>query len=170
MVIDGCSQTFERLARQRLPSRMREMRQAMRKAFPMSEIGRRGNGPKTLLRRFDRTEDFPGCYVLIERGKPVYVGISRGVVKRLLQHAKGATHYDASLAYRMAKSRRGHELTRSEAMEQQHFKDAFQRAKKRILRMSVAFTEIDSAVELHLFEVYCAMKLDTSKWNTFRTH
>jgi hypothetical protein len=34
----------------------------------------------------------------------------------------------------------------------------------------VAFIEIANEVELHLFEVYAAIELDTGEWNTFRTH
>ena len=35
---------------------------------------------------------------------------------------------------------------------------------------AVAFVEIPNPLELYLFEAYCAIALDTSEWNTIRTH
>jgi hypothetical protein len=57
---------------------------------------------RQVLARFGRTADCSGCYVLLEKGDPFYVGISRKVASRLSQHVKGKTHFDASLAYAMA--------------------------------------------------------------------
>jgi hypothetical protein len=34
----------------------------------------------------------------------------------------------------------------------------------------VATIPIENPVELYLFEVYAALALGTSRWNTFRTH
>jgi len=34
----------------------------------------------------------------------------------------------------------------------------------------VAAVRITNALERYLFEVYCAMKLNTWRWNTFATH
>ncbi len=170
MAIDECRYTFAELARSRLPARMRLMRRAIRCPYDMSQFGEAGVGPRTLLCRMGRNEDFAGCYVLLNRRRPIYIGISRGVVGRLIQHVKGRTHYDASLAYRMACDGNSHSLTRSQAMERPSFRRAFEEAKERLLRMSVAFIDIENPVELHLFEVYCAMQLDTARWNSFRTH
>jgi len=170
MAIDDCPYTFRQLTRQRLPQRMRELRRAMRHARRMGDFARPRIGPATLLREMHKSEDFCGCYVLIERRKPFYVGISRRVVHRLIQHVRGRSHYDASLAYRIACGTKRHSLTRRKAMQEKAFKGAFQKAKDRLRRMKVAFVEINDPVELHLFEVYCAMELHTGRWNTFRTH
>ena len=89
---------------------------------------------------------------------------------RLRQHGKGTTHFDASLAYRMACEKMPHELTRDEAMKDPDFRRAFDEAQTLIRHSSVAFVEISNPLELYLFEAYCAIELDTSEWNTFRTH
>ena len=170
MAIDKCPHTFEELAGMRLPAQMKELRRAMRSPHPMAEFGQTAVGPKTLLHRMGRSKDFAGSYVLMRGSRPVYVGISRVVIHRIMQHVKGRTHYDASLAYRMACEGNAHTLTRDQAMKRPSFRKAFEAAKHRLRRMKVAFVEIEDPVELHLFEVYCAIKLDTARWNTFRTH
>ena len=50
------------------------------------------------------------------------------------------------------------------------FQAAFVEARERLRGMGVAFVQIENAVERYLFEVYCAMALDTSVSNTFDTH
>jgi hypothetical protein len=170
MAIDNCPFTFQQLVTERLPDDMARMHKAMTKAHSMSVFARKGRGPKTVLRELGLEEDFAGCYVLMDEEKAVYVGISRKVVQRLLQHVKGRTHYDASLAYQIACKIYPHSLFRSEAMENPRFSTAFENAKAYLASLSVAFIPVEDDTELYLFEVYCAMMLDTSEWNTFRTH
>jgi hypothetical protein len=170
MAIDGCKHTFAGLASKVLPKYMTELRRRIAKATPMSEFAIEGVGISTLLRQFKRSRDFEGCYVLIEGDRPIYVGISRGVFQRLRQHVRGTTHFDASLAYRIAASHRPHNMTRSNAMADGDFQTHFENAQKYLRGLNVAFIEIENPLELCLFEAYCAMALDTSKWNTFETH
>lgn len=146
------------------------MREAMGRPHSMKEFGQKGIGNKTLLKRINRQTDFSGCYVLIENTTSVYVGISRTVIQRLLQHIKGSTHFDASLAYRIATVKYSHGLQRDAAMKDPVFLEEFERAKGYIATLNVAFIEIENDIELYLFEAYCALELDTSQWNTFRTH
>lgn len=138
--------------------------------IPMARFAERGVGAKTLLRQYGYDSDFSGCYVLIDRKRPVYTGIARGVFRRLSQHVKGGTHYDASLAYRMAKSRCHRQMTRSSHMSDQDFRILFDEAKARIATMKVAYIEITNPLELYVFEAFCAMALDTHPLNTFHTH
>jgi len=170
MPIDQCPHTFQQLATSRLPELMAQMRRSMAQAHPMEIFARTGVGDKSVARELSIPGDFPGCYVLIENDVPLYVGISRGVLKRLRQHVLGKTHFDASLAYRMASHAVGHELTRSEAMQHPVVKAEFDAAQTRLRAMRVAFIEIQNDLEIYLFEAYCAMELETSVWNTFRTH
>jgi len=116
-----------------------------------------------------KNSDFSGCYVLIRDGEPFYVGISRGVVGRLRQHGRGKTEFEATLAYRMACEKSRHKMTRSEAMKDSKFRKKFQEAQGLLNGSKVAFIEIENSLELDLFEAYCAIELNTSKWNTFRT-
>jgi hypothetical protein len=87
-----------------------------------------------------------------------------------MQHVRGKTHFDASLAYRMAADKGSHSLKRSAAMLDPKFGKEFEIEKKYLSTLNVAFIEIDNDLELYLSVAYCALELKTSKWNTFRTH
>lgn len=169
-MIDNCPGSFRELTARVLPGYMVRLRAAMKKPRSLTEFCVPGDGVKTILRRLGRTSDFSGSYVLTQDGKAFYVGISRGVIGRLRQHGTGKTHFDASLAYRMACEKVPHKMTRSAAMKNRKFKKEFQDAQRLLHGSSVAFIEIENPLELYLFEAYCAMELKTSKWNTFRTH
>jgi hypothetical protein len=168
MPVDGCTHTFEELANEVLPDHMRRMKRAMRHAIPMRTFV--DAGAAECRHCLGQSADFSGCYVLMSGKKPIYAGISRAVIARLRQHVKGKTHFDASLAYRMAKQRAPHKLQRGKAMLDGQFRSEFEQARGRLRRMRVAAIRIDCPVELYAFELYCSMKLDTAKWNTFRTH
>ena len=170
MSVDGCPHTFAELATKVLPGRMDEMRSAMREPWKMSDFSLVGLGTRGHLNRIGRKADFKGCYVLLEIGTPVYVGISQNVIQRLQQHVKGKTHYDASLAYRMAAHGNEAYPTRSIAMEDPNFFSQFGKHQSYIKSLNVACVEIDNPLELYLFEAFCSMELDTHQWNTFATH
>ena len=149
---------------------MVEMKKQISSPISMSQFFEKGVGKETLLKRFGFQTDFSGCYVLIENNFPIYVGISRTVISRLLQHVKGRTHYDASLAYRIANNSVNHNLSRNEAMQTEEMQVKFEKAKTKISKMNVAFIDIKNNLEIYLFQSFCSMELDTSKWNTFATH
>jgi hypothetical protein len=168
-VIDGCEHNFPTLAASVLPGHMRDLRAAMDRPMAMSDFAVPRVGVRALVKKHGRENDFSGCYVLRDRA-PIYVGISRGVFARLRQHVTGKTHFDASLAYRMAEDDAKHGKTRSEAMGDRDFRLLFE-VKKAVLRgLTVAAVPIENPLELHIFEAYAALELATSKWNTFRTH
>jgi predicted GIY-YIG superfamily endonuclease len=168
--IDKCERTFADLAAEVLPKYMDDIQAAMQNIRPLSGFCTRGVGVKTIVKRLGKQDDFSGCYVLLHDDKPFYVGISRRVVARLRQHGSGTTHSDASLAYSMAREKVAHNVTRTAAMKNPLFKQAFEEAKQLLNSCTVAFVEIENPLELYLFEAYCAMSFDTCKWNTFRTH
>ncbi|HLL88080.1 MAG TPA: hypothetical protein VK324_02140 [Tepidisphaeraceae bacterium] len=170
MPIDGCTHRFADLTGRVLPNHMRKLRAAMAKPTPMATFHGLKQGVKACCRRIGKEADFSGCYVLLDHGKPIYVGISRGVVGRLIQHVRGRTHFDASLAYRIAVREWPRKMPRGEAMRDPDFRAKFDLAQTRIRGFDVAFVEIECSVELYAFELYCAMELDTTDWNTFRTH
>jgi len=170
MAIDECQYSFKELAEQRLPLLMTKMNEALASSMQMSIFSEKGVGKKTILKNLKKKSDFQGCYVLSDENGPLYVGISRGIIQRLIQHVKGKTHFDASFAYRIASENFEHEMSRGDAMNHDKFKTYFSDAQKYISGMSVAFIEIPNDLELYLFEVYCSMELDTSLWNTFKTH
>lgn len=170
MPIDNCSESFETLASVVLPAHMTRLIEALAHPIPAQKFVGFKSPTREVLSRLGRSKDFPGCYVFINAGKAVYVGISRGVVKRLVQHLNFQSHYSASLVYRMASEDFPHEMKRNQAMMDDKFREIFLSAQGRLREMSVAFIEIGNDVELYLFEVMAAMQLDTAAWNTFRTH
>jgi predicted GIY-YIG superfamily endonuclease len=164
---------FNNLVEKVLPKQLRTLRDQIKKDPPSLET----LSKESLLlirKRFGVNKgDFAGCYVLIKNGSPFYVGISRKVISRLRQHFKGKSHFDASLAYRMAKDKIGQNkfyLTRDEAMRDKTFKNLFIKAKSNLLKAKVVFVKMESAEERYLFEIYAAMQFNTFKWNSFDTH
>jgi predicted GIY-YIG superfamily endonuclease len=170
MAIDGCDKSFPELAQTVLPQYMVDLRKAIKTPKPLSAFAEPGVGPVTLCRRFGYKSDPIGCYVIIDNKKPIYVGISKHIFQRLMEHVRQGDHYTATLAYRMAATRNPHNGTAKEAMKNKVFRRRFDESRQELLSMSVAFIEIINPLELYLFEAYCAMMLDTCKWNTFRTH
>lgn len=170
MPIDNCPHTFAELAGKVLPEHLERLMGALRHPIPAATFVGFKSASREALSKVRREIDFPGCYVFVDQTKPVYVGISRGVVKRLVQHLNFESHYAASLVYRMASEDYPHEMKRDQAMKDDQFRSVFLTAQGRLRETSVAFIEINNDLELYLFEVLAAMHLDTDTWNTFRTH
>lgn len=170
MPIDNCQYTFAELATEVLPSHMERLKASMGAPFPAAWIREQGVGQSALVRRLHRDSDFPGCYVFIEHGEPLYVGISRGVVRRLFQHLTANNHFSGSLAYYIAKRKNDPGGTREQNMNDPAFRALFDDSQRRLEQCAIATVEISNPVELHLFEVYAAMEIGTGELNTFRTH
>jgi hypothetical protein len=170
MSINKCKYTFNELAISVLPKHFERLEKELRSPIPAEQFVGFATPSRRALSVLNRSADFPGCYVFIERNTPIYVGISRNVIKRLVQHLNTASHYSASLVYRIAFDDFPHEMKRDQAMKDDKFRDIFFSAQSRLRRMSIAAVEVENDLELYLFEVYVAMRLDTSVWNTFRTH
>jgi hypothetical protein len=177
MPIDACTNTFAELAAVVMPGYMADLRKAIATPHVLGDFTTPGVGVRSILKRLGRSADFAGCYVIVREGRPMYVGISRCVVSRLRQHCNGTSHFSATLAYAVAKKKFSQDgmgkiqgVTRDAAMKDPTVREAFDAARQLLRDGNVAFIEIANAVELHLFEVYAAMELDTGEWNTFRTH
>jgi hypothetical protein len=149
---------------------MERLRAALTNPHPGAHFAIPKVGPRSLARALGIQKDFSGCYVLIERGAPKYVGISRGVITRLRQHLLGKTHFDASLAYAIAQRRCPTRGRRSETMADARFREAFQDAQAYLVGLDIAYVDIENPLELYLFEAYAAIAFATFEWNTFRTH
>lgn len=143
---------------------------AITKPIPATSLIGVKSASRAALKIIAKDTDFSGCYVFLDGTKPIYVGISRKVVRRLTQHLNTDTHYSASLVYQMAREDYPHEMKRAQAMKDEQFKEVFLQVQERLRAMSFAFIPIENDLELYLFEVYAAMALDTGTWNTFRTH
>jgi len=46
----------------------------------------------------------------------------------------------------------------------------FDRRREYLLSLDVAVVEIPKPLELHVFDAYAAIELDTAKWSTFERH
>jgi hypothetical protein len=170
MPIDACQHKFLDLTLRVFPQYMDQMRRSLEAPHPLADFCKPGVGPGFLTKQLGLKGDFSGCYVLVDAGTPIYVGISRTVIGRLRQHVFGKTHSDASLAYLMATKKAPHEVTRSQAMRDMGFKTAFDDAQAYLRSLTCATIAIENPLELYLFEAFCAMELDTAQWNTFVTH
>ena len=170
MPIDNCTYSFEKLASTVLPSQFSRLEESIRSPIPAERLVAFKSATKEVLDRVSRSADFSGCYVFLEDLKPLYVGITRTVLKRIVQHLNEDSHNSATLVYRMASEDYPHEMKRDQAMKDHQFRSAFFTVQEKLRNMSVAFVEIDNDLELYVFEVFASMKLDTDTWNTFRTH
>lgn len=170
MPIDNCIHSYEKLSNEILPSYFLELTENMKTPKSAADFVGYKSATKEVLKKAERTVDFPGCYVFIDNLKPIYVGISRNIIKRLTQHLNHDSHFSASLVYKMATEDFPHEMKRDQAMRDEQFRDVFLHNQSRLQNMKVAYIQIQNDLELYLFEVYASMKLDTDTWNTFRTH
>jgi len=168
--VDGCNTSFRDLAASVLPDHFSRLEESIKSPFPAKWVREPGIGEVKLLKRIQRQLDFPGCYVFIENTHPLYVGISRGVIGRLYQHLTANNHFSGSLAYFIAKCQYDPGGTREHNMTDAGFRTLFEDSQIRLEQCSIATVEIGNPVELHLFEVYAAMELQTGEFNTFRTH
>lgn len=118
----------------------------------------------------------PGIYLFNEGERPVYVGQSRNLRKRLKQHTGSRRdHNQASFAFNLAKreaATAGADVTRFRAQlsADPAFAALFTTARETVAAMSVRFIEVPDRIVRTLFEVYAALALDTVEFNSFETH
>lgn len=115
--------------------------------------------------------DFKGLYIYIYDDVPFYVGISKGVIGRTLQHLRGHSHNTSTLAFNIGLL--GYEIRNGKKYignrKQFDFKSDVTPAKQFLLKQKIAFLPIPSDEEMYLFEIYCAMNLQCCL-NKFATH
>ena len=165
----------EKLKRLRHPESRKPLKELFGSDF------KRGEGRDNLYRdiksgelpKYAKDRHVKGLYIWFHDGKPFYVGISGKIAKRLHQHINNQSHYSASMAYKIAN------LVYGFVFDEEHDDGGKQtRAKfskkhiaeiqKWMKEQEVAYIEIDDNDELALFEIFCAMKLDTAL-NSFQT-
>ena len=117
-------------------------------------------------------KDFQGIYIFFKDNQPFYVGISRNVITRIIQHVKGNNHFSSSLCYRLGANLYKKEMgvAHSGGRAGLDFKKYCEPGKAALIKCNVAFYKVDDFLELYLFEVYVAMKLGTLNYNLFETH
>lgn len=119
----------------------------------------------------ERQNDFKGIYVFLYQHHPFYVGISKGVIGRIIQHVKGHNHFQSTLAYNISMVR--HEIINGSKYQgkrsEYDFKGMVKPTQEFLLNQNIAFFPIEDDIEMYLFEVYCAMELQCG-FNSFTTH
>lgn len=117
-----------------------------------------------------------GIYLFSERGRPIYVGQSQDIRRRLGDHTRpSGSHFSASFAFLLAKAaakRRGIRVNRPRATLAAHprFGALFKGAKERVANMQVQFVKVEDPVRRTVFEVYASLLLGTTRFNSFETH
>ncbi len=119
-----------------------------------------------------------GIYVLFDKNKPIYVGRSNNIKRRLNEHSnEGSDRYSATFAFRLAlkeyerKYRKSVKGVRRQDLEKDHeFAFEFKEAKSRVAEMGIKVIDIDDQITQTIFEVYAAMKLGTLEYNSFDNH
>lgn len=117
----------------------------------------------------------PGVYLFSEHDRPVYVGQTRNLRRRLAQHTGAwARENQATFAFNRARDEAALDptfnprRTRKELAGDSSFRTMFSRARERVAAMSVRFVEVDDPELRTVFEVYASVALGTE--NTFETH
>ncbi len=120
-------------------------------------------------------EKVPGVYLFFENEKPLYVGRTNNLRKRLNNHTQ-KLHNKASLAFLMAREKTGRHKasykqndSRKDLLRIPSFKKAFDEALARICKMKVKVIEERDPISQSLLEIYTAFILQT-KYNNFDNH
>ncbi|MEX0733355.1 MAG: GIY-YIG nuclease family protein [Steroidobacteraceae bacterium] len=118
-----------------------------------------------------------GIYLFSEGKQHLYVGRSNSLRKRIGRHCRlSAKHNMASFAFLLVREsanlgaatyRKGQ--GRKELLEQEHAREAFANAKKRIRLMDVRFVEETDPIKQTLLELYVSVVHQTP-YNDFDTH
>jgi predicted GIY-YIG superfamily endonuclease len=116
--------------------------------------------------------DFKGVYVFIRNDIPFYVGISKEIIRRILQHLKGTDHYKSSFCYKIGaetylKQNGGKHTGGRKGLP---FEKWVNPVKEELFNCNVSIMAIEDDLELYLFEVFASMKLGTLYYNKFKTH
>jgi len=119
-----------------------------------------------------KKNEVKGIYVFYQDDQPVYVGMSRKLLRRLKNHFIGKSHFEASLVYLI--SRHKHDSLngtyKGNRKDLKFFiKDRESIQSEMIKNWSISILPIDNNYQMYLTEFLLACHLK-SKWNTFETH
>ena len=115
-----------------------------------------------------------GIYVFYESGKPVYVGRTNRMKKRIREHGSPSATKAATFAYLVAKRELVDRGTTPAAQSGKPSAHIISAARKRVGEMKFRIVEISDPIEQTLFEVYAAVQLGTTReqggYNDFENH
>ena len=116
-----------------------------------------------------------GIYVFYENSRPIYVGRSKNIANRILNHSRPSSgHNSASFAFLLAKEKaqkNGVDVnaTRGNLENNPTFSKLYFEAKERVAKMKIKAVEINDHETQAIFEIYASKKLNT-QYNNFATH
>jgi hypothetical protein len=122
-------------------------------------------------------EEMPrqGVYIFSKSGRPLYVGRTNTLRKRLQSHTHN-NHNQATFAFLLAREQTGNlratyreKGSRSDLLKQPAFRAAFDDARKTIGQMDVQFVGESDPVRQTLLEVCAAIRVK-AKYNDFDNH
>lgn len=115
----------------------------------------------------------PGLYLFEEDARPMYVGQTRNLRRRLADHCRlSGGHNKASFAFliaRRALAESGMQLAGTRSQLELHDGFGFPLAKQRVAQMKIRFVTCDDPELRTVFEVFAALRLQTP-YNEFETH
>jgi hypothetical protein len=142
--------------------------ETLKSAF--QELGLNYNG-SLFPKKDGKINEYKGIYVfgeeLEDRIEPVYVGISRTIMRRLKQHGFGKNHNECTLAYIIA-NEENYDGKFSEKREL-FSKEMLKETREKVQKFKVVIMPVNDDFELYFLEVALAGFLKT-KWNSFKTH
>ena len=128
-----------------------------------------------ILETFPKDLPKSGIYCMEEKGRPLYVGRSNCIRKRLRRHTL-PKHNSASFAFLITRVKTGNTKaayskkgSRNELLKDPKFKNIFHHSIGRICKMKVRIIQEDDQVKQALLEIYASYMLKTP-FNDFGTH
>ena len=124
--------------------------------------------------------DKPGIYAFYEDVKPLYVGRSKQMRDRIMQHCRPSSgHTSTTFAFLLALAEAGEKHTdctnRTRAVLQKapDFEPIYDAVKAKVRQMAVRVVEVTDPIEQSVFEIYAALRLPAIRpygYNDFETH
>ena len=110
----------------------------------------------------------PAVYVFFERKKPIHVGRTNKLRRRILGH-RGQSHYSATFTFketrRLTNNRKASYKktgSRVELMKNPLFRREFDKQRKRLHRFGIKFLVLEDPIDQYLLELYAALEYKTS--------
>lgn len=122
--------------------------------------------------------DFQGLYIFSEKQKgiycPVYIGISRAIMRRVLGHCNTPTKYYGTWAYMMAKEEYKAKHPGESKIPDRLISKLIQKKQEYLKTLHCTVFLIDKTEPaqhafMHMLETYCASYFK-AHWNSFKTH
>lgn len=131
--------------------------------------------PTHTVRTLPKDMPSAGIHLFSEAGRPLYVGRTNNLRKRLQYHTRN-NHNQATFAFLLARHKTGRlkasyppRGSRKDLLTDPEFRAAFDAARKRICRMDVQFVEEADPIRQALLEVYAALE-PRAEYNNFDNH